>query len=145
MIQTKGPLWFARAINSPHGIQHSLKFWIPGCGFQILGSGLRVICKYNLDSGFKSLVDSGFLELYSVFQSPGFRIQQQQNKFPDSGFHKQNFPRFQRIWIPLYWANQQLRGWPYPNQKKGEPAKRITLLVTCQLFVSHVKGNRHLL
>ena len=40
-------------------IQHSLGFWIPCHGFR------------NLD--FNRQWDSGFLELYSGFQSPGFR------------------------------------------------------------------------
>ena len=39
-------------------------------GFQVLDSS---ICHWNLDSGFQSW-DSGFLELYSGFQSPGFPV-----------------------------------------------------------------------
>ena len=31
-------------------------------------------CQWNLDSGFQSLMCPGLLELYSGFQSPGFRI-----------------------------------------------------------------------
>ena len=42
------------------------------------------LCQLNLDSGFQSLVDSGFLELFSRFQSPGFRIARAKNS-PDSG------------------------------------------------------------
>ena len=50
--------------------------------FQLLDSNL---CQWKFDSGSKNLRDSGFLELYSGFQNPGFRIPQA------------NFPRF---WIP---------------------------------------------
>ena len=39
--------------------------------FQELDSSL---CQWNLDSGFQSLMCPGLLELYSGFQSPGFRI-----------------------------------------------------------------------
>ena len=34
----------------------------------------RTLCQWNLDSGFQSLVESGFRKLYSGFQSQGFRI-----------------------------------------------------------------------
>ena len=73
----------------------------------------------SVEPGFRTLIvsgirDSGFLELYSGFQSqgfgfhkqkfPGFRIPQAKisripdftsKNFPDSGFHKQKFPGFQ--------------------------------------------------
>ena len=64
-----------------NGIQDSLGFWIQHRGFWILGTGPRVIRQWNLDSGFQS----GFLELYRGFQSPGLRIPQEK------------LPRF---WIP---------------------------------------------
>ena len=64
-----------------NGIQDSLGFWIQHRGFRILGTGPRVIRQWNLASGFQS----GFLELYRGFQSPGLRIPQEK------------FPRF---WIP---------------------------------------------
>ena len=46
--------------------------WIPGTRFWIL-------CQWNLDpcSSKYCYGDSGFCELYSTFQSPGFRISQQ--------------------------------------------------------------------
>ena len=51
-------------------------------GGQVLDSSL---CQWNLDSGFQSLVDSGFLELFSRFQSPGFRIPRVKfSRIPDS-------------------------------------------------------------
>ena len=50
------------------GIQDSLGFWTSCRGFQIPGTEFRILCQWNLDSGF--------LELYSGFQSPGFRIPQ---------------------------------------------------------------------
>ena len=43
-----------------------------GSGLQLLDSSL---CQWNLDSGFQSIVGTGFFELYP-------------------GFHKQNFSRF---------------------------------------------------
>ena len=48
------------------GIQDSLGFWIPRRGFRIQSTGFRILCQW----------DSGFLELYSGFQSPGFWIPQ---------------------------------------------------------------------
>ena len=50
--------------------------------FQLLDSNL---CQRKLDSGSQNLRDSGFLELYSGFQNPGFRIPQ---------------ANFRRFWIP---------------------------------------------
>ena len=50
--------------------------------FQLLDSNL---CQWKYDSGSQNLRNSRFLELYSRFQNPGFRIPQA------------NFPRF---WIP---------------------------------------------
>ena len=47
-------------------IHDSPGFWIPSCRFQILGTGFRITCQRNLDSGF--------LELKSGFQSPGVQI-----------------------------------------------------------------------
>ena len=78
------------------GIQASLRFWIPCCWFRIPGIGFLIFGKWNLDSGFQSLVGPGFLEQYSIFQSPGFQIPRAK-KVPDSG-----------IWIPLYGANCDL-------------------------------------
>ena len=63
-------------------------------GGQVLDSSL---CQWNLDSGFQSLVDSGILELFSRFQSQGFRIlrvkfsripDSKSKNFPDSGLHE---------------------------------------------------------
>ena len=48
------------------GIQDSLGFWIPGIEF-------RILCQWNLDSGF--------LELYSGFESPGLRIPQAKTRW----------------------------------------------------------------
>ena len=47
-------------------IHDSPGFWIPSSRFQILGTGFRITCQRNLDSGF--------LELKSGFQSPGVQI-----------------------------------------------------------------------
>ena len=53
-------------------------------GFQVLHSSLF---QWNLDSGLQSLVDSGFLDLFSEFQSPGFQIPHTNiSKITESGF-----------------------------------------------------------
>ena len=56
-------------------------------GFQVLDSSL---CQRNLDSGFQfisMIPDSGFLKLYSGFQSPGFMILRTKiSRFPKSLF-----------------------------------------------------------
>ena len=53
--------------------------WIQGTGF--------LLCQWNLDSGFLSQWDSGFLELYSGFQSPEIRNPQLNfSLIPVSGF-----------------------------------------------------------
>ena len=54
-------------------IKDCLGFRIPGIGW------IPVLCQWNLDSDSNRWWDSGFLELYCVFQ----RLK--------SGFHKQNF------------------------------------------------------
>ena len=59
--------------------------------FHSMDSGVQVLdfslCQWNVDSGFHPLVDSGFLELYSGFQSPGFHKQTFPGFFiPESGF-----------------------------------------------------------
>ena len=64
-------------------------------GFHAVDSGGQVLdsslCQWNLDSGFQSLVDSGFLELFSRFQSPEFRILRVKfSRIPDS--KSKNFP-----------------------------------------------------
>ena len=57
-------------------------FHVVDFGFQVLDSSL---CQRNLDSEFQSWGDSGFLELYSGFQSPGFWIPQTKfQRIPDS-------------------------------------------------------------
>ena len=62
-------------------------------GFQILDSRFFVNGSWEMDSRLQSTVDSGFLELYSFFQNPGFPIPQTRILL-DSGFHKQNFLGF---------------------------------------------------
>ena len=63
---------FAQCTN-PNG----LRFWIPRLRFLISDTGFWILCQWNLDSGFQSLV--------------GFRIPPA--KFPDFGFHMQKLPR----------------------------------------------------
>ena len=59
--------------------------------FQLLDSNL---CQWKLDSGSQNLRDSGFLELYSGFQNPGFRIPQ---------------ANFRRFWIPQAKISRRIR------------------------------------
>ena len=71
--------------------------WIRNSRYWILDS---LSVEWIPDSNHKG--DSAFLDLYSGFQNPGFRIPQE--KFP--GFHKKNFPN-SGIRIPLQGANQR--------------------------------------
>ena len=56
------------------GIQESLGFWIPHRGFWIQGTGFRILCHWNVDSGFQSVVGFRILELNSEFQFSKSRI-----------------------------------------------------------------------
>ena len=56
----RSAIWASFTIAPCKGIQDSLGFWVPVPGF-------RILCQWNLDSGFQSLLDSGFPELYSGF------------------------------------------------------------------------------
>ena len=69
-------------------------------GFQAVDSGFRVLvsslCQLNLDSGMQSLERlSGFLELYSEIQIPGFRI-------PQASKHEAKFNKLATISHGLY-------------------------------------------
>lgn len=75
------------------GIQDSSGFWIDAVNSRFQPStGFQIICQWNLDSWFQSLVRSGFLELHFRFQTPGFRIPEAKTcgrpikNFPVSGF-----------------------------------------------------------
>ena len=60
--------------------------WIPGCGFQIPGTGFRILCQWNLDSRFQSVV--GFRVPLAVFRIPKPRFQIPQAKIspnPETG------------------------------------------------------------
>ena len=70
----------------PHvrDIQDSLGFLIPRCGFQIF----QVFVSGTLNLDPNRYWDSGFLELYSGFQSPRPSIPKEKNLFqiPESGY-----------------------------------------------------------
>ena len=75
-------------------IQASLRFWIPG-------TGLRILCQWNLDSRCQSVVR--FRIPWTVFWIPWtvFRISKPRiphsinmTDFSDSGFHGQKFSKF---------------------------------------------------
>ena len=79
---------------SPHVREGSLVFWIPRHEFQIPGTGFHILCQWNLDSGF--------LELFSGFKSPGFRIPESKldswiplstsKTFPDPDYTSKDLP-----------------------------------------------------
>ena len=48
------------------------RFKIPLCGFRNSGTGFRILCQWNLDSGFESLV--GFRSPWVVFRIPQAKI-----------------------------------------------------------------------
>ena len=58
-----------------------------------MDSGFFVSGTWISDSN-REWIHSGFLELYSGFHSPGFRIPQQEFQVLDSGFHKKKFSGF---------------------------------------------------
>ena len=59
------------------GIQDGLGFWIPRYGFPDSSTGFLIVFKLELGFLYSNrLWDSGFIELDSGFQSPGFRITQ---------------------------------------------------------------------
>ena len=61
------------------GIQDTFGFWIPRRGFQIPGTRFWILSQWDLDSGF--------FELYSGFQSPGFQIPVAKiSRIPESSF-----------------------------------------------------------
>ena len=114
---------FARCKRS----QDSPGFWIPFHGFRIPheGQSKTVSLKWNgfqaVDSGFQVLDsgsfvsgtwildfnrqwDSGFLELYSWFQSPGFQIPQQKFRIQDHDsltWDEKVYPQLGRFLVSL--------------------------------------------
>ena len=87
---------FEYTIAPCEGIQNSLGFWISFHGFLILGTGFRILCQWNLDSGFQALV--GFRIPWTVFRIPKPRIPELTSKtVPDSGF-----PYMGRILIGIF-------------------------------------------
>ena len=67
-----------------NGIQDSVGLWILRSRYHIPGSGFRIVCQWNLDSGFQSLV--GFQIRSDVFRTPKPRIPDSTSKnFLDSG------------------------------------------------------------
>ena len=67
-------------------IQDSLECWIPRCGFRIPGTGLRIPCQWNLDSGFQSLV--GFRIPWAVFWIPTLWFQILRIRLPKVQFFR---------------------------------------------------------
>ena len=77
------------------GIQDSLGFWIPHCGFRIPGTGFWYL---SVELGFWIPVVSGIQIPWAVFQIPKPGIPDSMSKiFPDSRFHKCKFPGFQNL------------------------------------------------
>ena len=65
------------------GIQDSLGFWNPRCGFQIPGTGFQSL---SVELGLCFPIISGIPDSLSCIPD---------SKPQESGFHKQNFPRLQ--------------------------------------------------
>ena len=85
------------------GSKTYLGFWIPRHGFRILGTGIRILCQWNLDSGFQSLV--GFQIPWAVFRIPKPRTPDSTanfSKIPNST--RKKFRGLRGIQIPLHWA-----------------------------------------
>ena len=70
--------------NKLQGEPHE-RFWTPG-------TGLRIPCQWNLDFGFQSFADSGFLELHYRFRRPRFQTLQAK------------ISRIPQIWFTLHGA-----------------------------------------
>ena len=68
-------------------IQASLEFWI-------LGTGLRILCQWNLDSRFQSLVRFRIPRAVLRISKPRIPHSIRMTDFPDFGFHGQKFPKF---------------------------------------------------
>ena len=68
-------------------IQASLGFWI-------LATGLRILCQWNLDSRFQSLVRFRIPRTVFLISKPTVPHSISMADFPDSGFHGQKIPKF---------------------------------------------------
>ena len=68
--------------GAPLGIQDSLGFWIPCCGFRIPGTGLQLL---SVEREFWIPIVSGIPDSLSCIPD---------SKTRDSGFHEQNVPVF---------------------------------------------------
>ena len=80
-------------------IQDSLGFWILRYRLRIPTSGFRILCHWNVDSGFQSL--AGFGNPWAAFRIPKSRILDCTiENFPDSG-----------VRIPLDGTISQLQSW----------------------------------
>ena len=76
------------------GIQDTLRFWIPCCGFQIPGTKLQILSSGSWISIIIGIPD--FLRSILDYENPGFRI-------PEFHIPKQKLPGF---WYsdPLMWG-----------------------------------------
>ena len=76
------------------GIQDSLGFWIPGCGFRIPGTGVQSL---SVDYGFWIPILSGIPDSFSCILD---------SKAQDSRFHKHKFHRFRNPDF-LTWGDEE--------------------------------------
>ena len=128
-------------ITPSTGIQDSLAFWIPHRGFRILGNGFQIFVNATWIPDSNRQRNSGFLELYSRFQDPGFRIPivsgildsqsciPDSRKAKDSGFHKTKMSRILESGF-LYMGRQE--GTMMANCKlkaKDEPKRFFLCLI----------------
>ena len=83
----KRSIYLIQHVRFAWGIQDSLGFWIPRHGFRISITGFQFFFSWIWIADSNCLWDSGFLQLYSGFQSPGFYMDSTSKTFQNSGFN----------------------------------------------------------
>ena len=89
-------------IWSSRSMLRNARFQIPGRWFRI-----AILCQWNMDSGFQSLVGSVLDSLSCIPDS----------KAQDSGFHELNFPRFRIPHAKILRISESV--FPYTGRIKG--------------------------
>ena len=94
------PAWFDWHFASCDGIQDSLGFWIPCRGFRIPATGFQPLVGFQI-----------FFQLYSGFQSPGYRIPQQKlpgSRNTDSFTWVETLLSMQQVVLTMHWERARL-------------------------------------
>ena len=130
----------AQSITPSKEIQDSLGFWIPHCWFRIPGTGFRILCQWNFDSGFQSLV----------------RLQIPRSKVQNSGFHNSKISWIQRLAfslqadvlrassrVPLaFWRAKRTSAWEARIEPKIPQAKISRILDSAPWGEKRVRPGR---